>query len=433
MTAAATSRLATVANQRRRQRRQQQQTQSSQTTPTKTTPTKQNITTDTPQSQPKHDGNNTVTKYQQQHDISCAPTSSMTFDDSTISSHWSKTSLSNQSTITEESFNFALGTTETVLAVPNKVPAKQNNNTNPISDTTADRKLSMVVTTPRRRNTFAKKLRNSANNTIPSSSVTSTTAKNSVTKTKSGGGKHTNQSTPLKGNAELKNDSTSSVTSSSSTMKSTSSSSASDPESIKAERDKLKLDIVTYKRKLQSATEAKNKMEHTTKEKDHRISKLEQRLKKMEKELELSKEGLGSAELKLKEYEGGDIIDGTTHTKEVNELQTKLNETLLKLGTVQEHNEQLMNEMDDENKYMENMNVAMEEELNSMQAKLNETSLELTRVQQLNETLSTNQQSMDESLKKELNEMELEKEYVEGQWRECLARLEIVEMECQVS
>ena len=333
------SRLSQVANERRRQRKQQKQ-QQQQAAATLNT----NSLDDSTSSLHKND-------YLQNNQSYCNPTESLTFDDSTIASS-SQYSLG-QSTIqtTEDTFNFAIPTTvcdarsvNTKGSYKPSVEVTQLNNTEPTS--------MMVLTTPRRRNAaYQRKLdRGSGGGSASVSSATTSSSKKTMPKI---------PESPSKGNSVPYD---------------------MDAEVIKMltnERDKLARDIITYKRKLVNATEAKNTI---SKEKQTTITNLEQQLTSITKELELSKGREHCMEQR--------ILDETkkvdeTYRKEMNEVQQQL-----------DHVEKLNQEM--------------------LLMSCNNTSID------------------DESLNIELENMKKEKMYMESKWMGCMGRLKQVEIECQV-
>ena len=325
------SRLSQVANERRRQRKQLKQQQQAADT--------LNIESHDSSTSSLHKN-----KYLQNNQSYCNPTESLTFDDSTITSS-SQYSLG-QSTIqtTEDTFNFAIPTTVCDASVNTKGSYK------PSVEVTTEPTSMMVVTTPRRRNAaYQRKLeRGSGGGSVSLSSAAS--SKKSMPKI---------PESPSKGNSVPYD---------------------MDAEVIKMltnERDKLARDIITYKRKLANASEAKNTI---SKEKQTTITNLEQQLTSVTKELELSKGREHCMEQR--------IVDETkrvdeTYRKEMNEVQQKL-----------EHVEKLNQEM--------------------LLMSCNNTSID------------------DESLNIELDNMKKEKMYMESKWMGCMGKLKQVELECQV-
>ena len=324
------SRLSQVANERRRQRKQlkqqQQQAAAIQT----------NSHDDSTLSLHKN-------KYLQNIQSYCNPTESLTFDDSTITSS-SQYSLG-QSTIqtTEDTFNFAIPTT---ICDARSVNTKGSYK--PSVEVSTEPTSMMVVTTPRRRNAaYQRKLDRGSGGGGASLSSAASSCKKTMPKI---------PESPSKGTYDM------------------------DAEVIKMltnERDKLARDIITYKRKLVNATEAKNTI---TKEKQTTITNLEQQLTSVTKELELSKGREHCMEQR--------IIDETkkvdeTYRKEMTEVQQQL-----------EHVEKLNQEM--------------------LLMSCNNTSID------------------DESLKIELENMKKEKMYMESKWMGCMGKLKQVEIECQV-
>ena len=327
------SRLSQVANERRRQRKQQKQQQQ------QAAATQTNSHDDSTLSLHKN-------KYLQNIQSSCNPTESLTFDDSTITSS-SQYSLG-QSTIqtTEDTFNFAIPTT-----VCDARSVNTKGSYRPSVEVSTEPTSMMVVTTPRRRNAaYQRKLDRGSGG--GSASVSSATSSCKKTMPKIPESPSKGKSVPYDMDAEV-------------------------IKMLTNERDKLARDIITYKRKLVNATEAKNTI---TKEKQTTITNLEQQLTSVTKELELSKGREHCMEQR--------IIDETkkvdeTYRKEMNEVQQQL-----------EHVEKLNQEM--------------------LLMSCNNTSID------------------DESLKIELDNMKKEKMYMESKWMGCMGKLKQVEIECQV-
>jgi len=326
------SRLSQVANERRRQRKQQKQQQQ------QAAATQTNSHDDSTSSLHKN-------KYLQNNQSYCNPTESLTFDDSTIasSSHYSL----GQSTIqtTEDTFNFAIPTT-----VCDARSVNTKGSYKPSVEVSTEPTSMMVVTTPRRRNAaYQRKLERGSGGGSVSLSSAASSSKKSMPKI---------PESPSKSNRPYDMD-------------------AEVIKMLTNERDKLARDIITYKRKLVNATEAKNTI---TKEKQTTITNLEQQLTNVTKELELSKGREHCMEQR--------IIDETkkvdeTYREEMNEVQQQL-----------EHVEKLNQEM--------------------LLMSCNNTSID------------------DESLKIELDNMKKEKMYMESKWMGCMGKLKQVEIECQV-
>jgi len=224
------SRLSQVANERRRQRKQQKQQQ------------QQAAATLNIESHDSSTSSLKKNKYLQNNQSSCNPTESLTFDDSTITSS-SQYSLG-QSTIqtTEDTFNFAIPTT---ICDARSVNTKGSYK--PSVEVNTEPTSMMVVTTPRRRNAaYQRKLeRGSGGGSASVSSAAS--SKKSMPKI---------PESPSKGNNVYDMD-------------------AEVIKMLTNERDKLARDIITYKRKLVNATEAKNTI---SKEKQTTITNLKQQL-----------------------------------------------------------------------------------------------------------------------------------------------------------
>jgi len=327
------SRLSQVANERRRQRKQQKQQQ------------QQAAATLNIESHDSSTSSLHKNRYLQNNQSSCNATESLTFDDSTIASS-SQYSLG-QSTIqtTEDTFNFAIPTT-----VCDARSVNTKGSYKPSVEVNTEPTSMMVVTTPRRRNAAYQRKLDRGSGGSSASVSSATTSKKSMPKI---------PESPSKGKSVTYD---------------------MDAEVIKMltnERDKLARDIITYKRKLVNATEAKNTI---SKEKQTTITNLEQQLTSVTKELELSKGREHCMEQR--------IVDETkkvdeTYREEMNEVQQQL-----------EHVEKLNQEM--------------------LLMSCNNTSID------------------DESLKIELDNMKKEKMYMESKWMGCMGKLKQVEIECQV-
>ena len=350
------SRLASIANQRRRERKQQKHASA--------------VANNIPS--PSSSSNSSATrqqpgKYQQMYTLSCEPTaSSTTFDDSTIASNWStdKYSLGLKPTITEEegegleeggfdtdqSFNFAIPTTicdSNTGSTSSYKPSIEVTNHTSFVDTTPLRSKAYSAKTKRR-------VRSSMGSTVTTTTASTTSSSNKTRQTKQTALPHKDNISASSTAVDIHAPTLPATTNGNNTVTSK----------------------LLMKAKLQSATEARNA---ASKEKNTIISELENKLINMVKDLELSKGREQVAQLQLKE-----------------------------------------------------MARLCEEEVNETQMKVNDVTTELIRIQKINEQMNTNK-SIEDSSKRELNDMECERDKYENQWRECLGRLAQVESESQVS
>lgn len=443
------SRLSKVANQRRRLRKE------------RLAASKTNSDNDQGATTPREVRGNDLGK-SEKAPLACAPTESCTFDDSTISSAgtWfpggqstiadeSESSFNDvQAMLGEESCNFAPPMTilspttaekskkdaSTPKAKPNKAP---NNDSKPAVvriTTPRQKKLSSYQAAKQRLRGGAWSVSSGSTKssvvTITTASIHEMTSKNkdpaSVQETtpknkcrtprhKNTTPKHKNDSasTPLYVDtcSTPRNSNISTPRTSDGNNPPPSPSSAT-PEQVmlmKIERNKLRADVTTFRRKLQSANESKdtalkekndtimeleNKLQHVTKEMEKALLDLEGRLKSKSKELELSKSQTRCAKMQTQETEQ------KMHT------ETKLKDT------------------------------TYQKKLQGVERKLQETTEELCRVNNLLKEMTSERYGVEkesQTLKQQLLEMKKRKDEVEDNWNECLDKLDKMELEYEVS
>ena len=424
------SRLAQVASQRRRQRKLAAKTNESSSAASQGGSQKENKN--------KAD--------QIQVGLAYAPTQSSTFDDSTITSGtWSL--QSGQSTITEDTFNFS----PPVLVTSNP-SSKYKSRLAATTKTTADDKPTSVVTTPRRRNVHASyhaKLK-SGETAVPSFQATPPPEGAPTTETQESTGSNNPAPTPKNNNLSSRNSKTprtrlrrnfggtvtlasSSVASNdSNTVVSSATNSLELQQRIKLltdERDKLRDDMRIFKRKLQTSTEAKNRV---TKEKDEEIDDIVDQLETVARELSLSKKKSQTATISA-----GETAD------QVSDLEEQVEDLTKQLSHCKS---QVKSAELDTRKAEEKLDEATESgsvhtnRSNDLQVKLDETTEELDKMLQLTEELTSErinvEQSMkenDRELRREFREMKDEKDRMESNWKECKERLDRMKSEQEVS
>lgn len=431
------SRLAMVANQRRRQR--------------KLAANRSVASNDSSQRENKEN------KEKIQIGLPCPPTQSSTFDDSTITSGvWSQ--ISGQSTITEDTFNFTPPVT--IVSQSKNYRSKTANTVKkaPAATKTDNVPPAVVSATPKRRNLHASyhnKLRNGGS--LVSSASTASTAASTAVESSSSNNSPCPAPTPKNNNLSRNNNrihrnrfrnfgggggsvssaesndtgKVKSVGAMGNDIKSTASSSSTATNSNEAEkqiklltdeRNKLRTEVATFRRKFQSSVESKNAI---TKEKDNEITSLAEEIEFLNKELVHYKRETKNATLSA-----GDAANIMT------ELESKVAELTRQL----EHSQTQMKNTVAEMKEAEEKREAQHtHEINDLQDMLDETSDELDRVHELHEELTKERLTADETLKekdrelkRELQQKSDERDEMEMNWKECLDRLDRMKLEHEV-
>ncbi|KAL3822586.1 hypothetical protein ACHAXA_011505 [Cyclostephanos tholiformis] len=278
--------------------------------------------------QPEYNENKNVCR--QPRGLACDRTSSLTFDDSTVSSK-------DFSWLTENSGKRGLTQPPTLItAMPSRSILCQSKKSEHDSKTAMTYKPS---TTPRHSNIGL------LHNTMgkPGTSTVDTTSLNrtdiaNTPRNNSGSAtpKHKNITTPKQN--KFHGDSLSVISAVTTLEK---------MKILTEERDKCRADIAMFKRKLNTAIEKKNT---ATQEKEQAIQDFEGRLSRLEKELELTKaqKQYADYQLKVMEKKMNEHTDEkvSSLTKELNHIKNKLKESSVEFAKVQQFNAHLKNEKD---------------------------------------------------------------------------------------
>jgi chromosome segregation ATPase len=322
-------------------------------------------------------------KFQPQVDLACAPTLSITFDDSTVSSKdFSKSSSDSwriqyasrepsqhpsQVTTSNESFNLA-----GAMSISCDSKKSENNNKSATictsSSTPRHRNLGPNNNKLRRDGTELKLTLNTTS--LNHSEIANTPKKNNLSATP----KHNTYPTPKQC---ISNDDSFLVMSAVTTL-----------EQVKVlteERDKYRSDVALFKGKLNIALEKKAA---ANQEKENAIRDFEGRLMKQAKELELAKAQKQYAEYQLKvmEKKMNEHTDEKVSSlrDEVKSVNYKMKESLEELARVQQHNNILKKKKDlveTKENALKNELKREEEDRNQMRSRMNENSERLQRME----------------------------------------------------